>query len=158
MATNEDEFQDTLQQTLFPGDTINAVELSVHQDRTGKVVAHVFIFPDDLSPIQGGRVTLERTADSLTVHVFEVPEYAYTVGNTFSVTLRSEGTVVFRYGDLNIVDGLVGLTGGGGVTDLGETDLSEADSRPAAGTTYEHFDPGELDLEGRTLVFQGERP
>jgi hypothetical protein len=111
---------------------------------------------NDLSPIQGGLVTLERTPDSLTVHVFEVPEYAHTVGNTFAVTLRSDGTVIFEYGDLNIADGLVGLTGGGGVTDPGEMDLSKADSLPAVGTSYEHFGPDELDLEGRTLVFQGE--
>jgi hypothetical protein len=32
------------------------------------------------------------------------------------------------------------------------------DSLDATGTTYERFDPGEMDLEDRTLIFQGERP
>jgi hypothetical protein len=110
----------------------------------------------DLSPIQGGRVTLERTADSLTVRFFEVPEFAWTVGNTFAVTLLSDGTVIFRYDDLNSSSALAGLTGGGGAADPGEVDLSVTEGWTAAGTTYELFDPGELDLAGRTLVFHGD--
>jgi hypothetical protein len=109
---------------------------------------------DDLSPDQGGTITLERTADSLTIRFLDVPEYFEPFGNTFAVTLRASGEIVLQYEETAGNDGLVGITGGNGADDPGATDLSETDDLSAAGTTYELFGVGELDLDSRTLVFR----
>jgi hypothetical protein len=109
---------------------------------------------DDLSPDQGGAITLERTPDSLTIRFLDVPEYLEPFGNTFAVTLRASGEIVFAYGETGGNDGLVGITSGSGADDPGAADLSETGSLSAAGTTYELFGEGELDLDGRTLVFR----
>jgi hypothetical protein len=70
------------------------------------------------------------------------------------VTLRASGEIVLQYEETAGNDGLVGITGGNGADDPGATDLSETDDLSAAGTTYELFGVGELDLDSRTLVFR----
>jgi hypothetical protein len=109
---------------------------------------------DDLSPDQGGTVSLERTPDSLTIRFEDVPEFFSPFGNTFSVTLRADGGIVFSYEGTGGNDGIVGVSAGEGAADPGPTDLSEAESLTALGTTYERFGPGDLDLDGQTLIFQ----
>lgn len=104
---------------------------------------------DDLSPNNGGQVLASRDTDTFTVSFIGVPEFMNTGANTFSVTLRADGSVTIEYGLVSASDGLVGLTEGYGAADPGETDLSAASSLSAVGTTYELFtsvDPFDLAL------------
>lgn len=108
---------------------------------------------DDLNPSAGGMIVVSQTASTWKVEFQNVPEFASSVGNTFSVTLHASGAIDLAYGTTNHNDGLVGVTPGGGVANPGETDLSTAGSLSATGTTYEQFGSGELDLDGLTLLF-----
>lgn len=98
---------------------------------------------DDLSPNQGGQVSVEFGATETTIIFDDVPEFFSPVGNTFMVTLRSDGSYSIEYGLVSSADGLAGTTQGGGAADPGETDLSAGGPFPAAGTTYE-TSPGDL--------------
>lgn len=110
---------------------------------------------DDLSPNNGGSVFATFASGSLTVTFDSVPEFVATGSNTFSVTMAADGTVTIDYGSVTALDGIVGLTPGGGVANPGETDFSAGGLFSASGTTYERFtgssDP--FDLDGATLVF-----
>jgi hypothetical protein len=108
---------------------------------------------DDLNPGAGGAIVLTQTASTWKVEFQNVPEFLSTIGNTFSVTLTAAGGIEIAYGATAGNDALVGVTPGGGAADPGETDLSAAASLSAAGTTYELFGPGELDLDTRLLMF-----
>jgi hypothetical protein len=110
---------------------------------------------DDLSPNQGGLVTAEFGTGSMTVMFSGVPQFAAGDSNTFSVTLFESGDIDVSYGGVDALDGLVGVTDGGGAADPGETDLSTGGTYSAAGTTYEQFTGGAdpFDLEGATLDF-----
>jgi hypothetical protein len=105
---------------------------------------------DDLSPNQGGQVAVEFGAGEATIIFDDVPEFLSSSGNTFMVTLRSDGSYSIEYGVISASDGLAGTTEGGGAADPGETDLSAGGPFPATGTTYE-TSPG--DLSGLTLDF-----
>jgi hypothetical protein len=111
---------------------------------------------DDLSPNQGGTITVEQDATSWTVTFDGVPEFLSTVGNTFSVTLDASGAVAISYDGIAALDAIVGVTEGGGAADPGETDLSAGGVQPVLGTTYEQFTGGgdPLDLDGSTVDFQ----
>lgn len=106
---------------------------------------------DDLNPSSAGQVTVDSDASSWTVTFTDVPEFASTQPNTFSVTLEPDGTVTIQYGTVSADDGLVGVTQGNGAADPGETDLSAGGPFSADGTTYELFPS--FDLDGATLVF-----
>ena len=109
---------------------------------------------DDLSPNNGGQVTAEFGDGTFTVNFDEVPEFFSTGANTFSVTLRADGSVTIAYGAVSATDGLVGVTEGGGAVDPGETDLSAGGSFPVLGTTYEQFTFGDpFDLSGTVIDF-----
>jgi hypothetical protein len=108
---------------------------------------------DDLNPGAGGMVVVTQTASTWKVEFQNVPEFATTNSNTFSVTLHASGAIDFAYGTTAHNDGLVGVTPGGGAADPGETDLSTAGGLSATGTTYELFGSGELDLDAMTLLF-----
>ncbi len=110
---------------------------------------------DDLSPDRGGAVVVEGGPTALTVRFVDVPEFFAVGANSFAVTLEAGGAIRFQYGATNQHDGIVGITPGGGAADPGPTDLSAAGTLPAAGTVYERFGPGALDLDRRTLVFTG---
>ncbi len=109
---------------------------------------------DDLSP-QEGEVFVEADATSWTVRYVNVPQFLAGDSNSFSITLSADGGVTIAYDDLAALDGLAGVTEGGGAANPGETDLSAGAPLSAAGTTYEVFtgtaDP--LDLDGKTLPF-----
>lgn len=94
---------------------------------------------DDLSPNNGGQVVVTRDTGAFTVSFIGVPEFISTGANTFSVTLRDNGSITIEYGSVSASDGLVGLTEGFGASDPGETDLSAASSLSAVGTIYELF-------------------
>lgn len=110
---------------------------------------------DDLSPNQGGLVFVKNEADEFKVTFQDVPEFFASTGNTFSVTLRPDGSINFEYGDIAAIDGIVGVTEGNGAADPGETDLSANPNQSATGTTYEAFGFGdENDLDNASLDFQ----
>jgi len=110
---------------------------------------------DDLSPNSGGMVTVEYGGGSATVSFIDVPEFFATGSNTFSVTMFADGSVDIQYDGMSALDGLVGVTEGGGAADPGETDLSAGGAFSANGTTYEQFMGGgdDFDLDLSTLVF-----
>jgi hypothetical protein len=107
----------------------------------------------DLSPNAAGTIDFERRSDALIIRFTEVPEFPDTGANTFSVTLEAGGGIVTDYGETNRPSCLVGVTGGGGVPNPGQTDLSEATDLPATGTTFERFLSGEFDLDFSTLIW-----
>ena len=110
---------------------------------------------DDLSPNNGGSVTVEQSATEWSVTFDGVPEFISTGANTFTVTLHADGTIDIDYGAVSALDGIVGVTEGGGASDPGETDLSAGGPFSAVGTTYEQFTgPGDaFDLSGGSLSF-----
>jgi len=107
---------------------------------------------DDLSPNQGGQVSVEFGAGSATVIFDNVPQFIQGDNNTFLATMRDDGTYTIEYGNIDATDGLAGTTEGGGAADPGETDLSAGGPFNKAGTTYEQF-TGDNDLTGLTLEF-----
>jgi hypothetical protein len=111
---------------------------------------------DDLNPAAGGLVLVNSSASSFTVTFLGVPEFATTNSNTFSITLTPAGSVTIAYGDVAALDGLAGVSQGGGAANPGETNLSAGSTFPVTGTTYELFtgvaDP--FDLDNTTKVFQ----
>ena len=104
---------------------------------------------DDLSPNNGGTISVEFGAGEATVIFDSVPEFFNTGANTFMATLRDDGSFTIEYGAVSAVDGLSGTTEGGGAADPGPTDLSAGGPFPAAGTTYEDAagDLSSLDLD-----------
>ncbi len=110
---------------------------------------------DDLSPNQGGQVIAEFGAGTATISFMGVPEFFASTGNTFSATLSSSGDVAIDYGDVAALDGIVGVTQGGGAANPGETNFSAGGSFSATGTTYEQFTGGgdPFDLDFMSLLF-----
>jgi hypothetical protein len=109
---------------------------------------------DDLSPNQGGEVSVSYGAGAMTVTFDAVPEFLAGNSNNFAVTLRSDGSITVAYGNIDATDGLAGVTEGGGAADPGASDLSSSATWPAAGTTYELFGGGNPnDTTGLTLDF-----
>jgi len=109
----------------------------------------------DLSPNNGGQVSVEYGAGWATVNFDGVPEFPATGSNNFSVTMYDDGSVDIQYGAVSALDGLVGLTEGGGAANPGETDFSAGGAFSAVGTTYEQFTGGgdSFDLTGVNLPF-----
>ncbi|MEM8932873.1 MAG: PPC domain-containing protein, partial [Acidobacteriota bacterium] len=109
---------------------------------------------DDLSPNQGGSVFIDPEPGSLTVSFQAVPEFFASTTNSFDVTLFDDGRIVITYGAVAAVDGLVGVSPGGGAADPSESDFSAGGSFSANGTTYELFGFGDaFDLSGATIEF-----
>jgi hypothetical protein len=116
---------------------------------------------DDLDASPGqGLVIAERGFDQTTIHFVSVPQFFDLAGNYFSVQLGPFGKVEMEYGPTARGDALVGITGGGGVADPGETDLSEGCRSifSARRTTYELFNtpvsaPEPFDLSFEKLLF-----
>ncbi len=107
---------------------------------------------DDLSPNQGGQISVEFDAGSTTIIFDGVPQFFAGDDNTFMATMRADGSYTIEYGNIDATDGLAGTTEGGGAADPGETDLSAGGPFNKAGTTYEQF-TGDNDLTGLTLEF-----
>ena len=109
---------------------------------------------DDLSPNAGGLVFYKPGAASSTLSFSDVPEFASSATNSFSVTLYDNGDVGVAYGSVAALDGLAGVTEGGGAADPGVTDLSASWPLTAVGTTNELYTPADpFDLSGQVLVF-----
>jgi len=111
---------------------------------------------DDLNPGAGGTVTAEDFGTDFVVIWDGVPEFFNTGSNTFSVTLRPDGSFDFDYGAVAATGGLVGVSPGLGAFtgDPGEIDVSAA-AQPIGGApgdaVYELFSAGDNDLSGAHL-------
>ncbi len=109
---------------------------------------------DDLNPSSGGTVLGQRTATSATITYMGVPEFLSTGSNTFAITLNANGDISIDYGAVSALDGLVGVSQGGGAANPGPTDLSTGPPLSASGTTYQLFTAGSpFDLDFTSLLF-----
>lgn len=110
---------------------------------------------DDLNPGAAGSVTALPVGADFVVSYNNVPEFFAFGSNSFSVTLRADGTYDVQYGSLTAPDGLAGRTEGFGATNPGETDLSTAPQPIGAGmaTVYENFSGFDNDLDNLLLAF-----
>ncbi|MDJ0908083.1 MAG: pre-peptidase C-terminal domain-containing protein [Woeseiaceae bacterium] len=112
---------------------------------------------DDLSPNQGGLVYYCNDSGGFVLTFQDVPEFFASTGNTFEVTLDPLGYIYVSYGEINATDGLVGISEGNFAADPGPTDLSEATSLSADGTTYELFNFSNTnDLSWKLLIYTPE--
>ena len=96
---------------------------------------------DDLAPNSAGTVTAENVGGEFVVTFTDVPQFAGTDSNNFTVTLRPDGSYTIEYGAIATTDAIVGRSEGGGVADPGSTDLSAAAQPIGDGlqTVYEEF-------------------
>ena len=112
---------------------------------------------DDLSPNQGGLVIFDSGAGQASITFDSVPEFAFfTSGgaNSFTITLREDGSASIVYGAVSAADGIVGTSPGGGVADNGGVDLSSNSDWFIDGLTYEQFTFGSpFDLSNMALEF-----
>lgn len=109
---------------------------------------------DDLSPNNGGNVSYALEAGSFTLVFDSVPEFLNTGANSFSLTLRADGSYTIEYGAISSQDGLAGSSQGGGALDPGASDLSVVGSFSSSGSQYELFNFGNPnDLSGVVLEF-----
>ena len=118
----------------------------------------------DLDPDEGGEIEASFGTGSVTLTWEAVPEYTDSEprpGNSFSVTLFSNGDILFEYdrvdviADPNGLQAIVGITPGRGETSH-PADLSLGSSAVAfeGQGVYEVFTERTFDLEGRRLLFQ----
>ncbi|MCG8607809.1 hypothetical protein MJD09_22845, partial [bacterium] len=105
----------------------------------------------DLSPNAGGVVTAEVDGPNFKITYSSVPEFPATGANTFSITLRPDGSFNIDYGTMSATDGLTGRSPGLGnfTIDPGEIDVSTA-TQPITGleneAVYEIFTASDNDL------------
>ena len=85
----------------------------------------------DLDPSRGGSVRVAATSDALTVAWHAVPLFTEgPVGDpqTFQVTIQRDGGIEFRYGDLTLLDAVVGLFSGEALSGFTAVDWSSVES------------------------------
>ncbi|MEO0345863.1 MAG: carboxypeptidase-like regulatory domain-containing protein [Pseudomonadota bacterium] len=108
---------------------------------------------DDLSPNQGGSISVDFSGGVVTVEYVDVPEFLAGNVNTFSVTLAPSGDISVAYGVVEANDGIAGITQGNFAGDPGPTDLSANPVQSNVGTTYEQFLGGGVDLAGQVISY-----
>jgi hypothetical protein len=111
----------------------------------------------DLTPGDGGTVSTRVVDGNFVVSYKDVAEYLFGgpgVTNTFSITLRPDGTHAITTETLSAALSLVGRTPGGGVPDPGPIDLSTAPQPLGTSdeTVYQAF-IFDLDIANYTLEF-----
>ncbi len=85
----------------------------------------------DLDPSRGGSVRVAATSEALTVAWHAVPLFTEgPVGDpqTFQVTIHRDGGIEFRYGDVNLLDAVVGLFSGQALSGFTAVDWSSVES------------------------------
>lgn len=125
----------------------------------------------DLDPGQGGRVAYTQTDTSVTLTWRSVPEFDGNDGNTFSVTLLSNGDIHFNYPNIRVTDDtgsgasiqvVVGISSGGanGGSQVLTQDFSNVANGQVVlagnGSYVESFsikDGKSFDIEGRQIRF-----
>jgi hypothetical protein len=109
---------------------------------------------DDLNPSAGGTITADEVAGDYVVTYTGVPEFPSAGSNTFTVTLRSDGSFNFDYGAISASDGLVGRAPAP-AGDPGEIDVTAA-PQPITGApgdaVYEIFTSADNDLSGVGVI------
>lgn len=93
----------------------------------------------DLDPSRGGRVRVAATSEALTVAWHAVPLFTEgPIGDrqTFQVTIHRGGSIEFRYGNVNLLDAVVGLFSGQAMSSAVAVDWSSVES--------ELFDAGSI--------------
>lgn len=118
---------------------------------------------DDLNPAAGGVVTYFEGMNFFEVVWDDVPEFASSNSNSFSIRLkRSADHIDINVGELDLTDGLTGVSCGGADTSGFEapSDLSRLRNRRAnlhnQPAIYEVFGAGsENDLAQSTVLFSG---
>ena len=86
----------------------------------------------DLDPSRGGSVRVATTSEALTVAWHAVPLFTEgPVGDpqTFHVTIRRDGGIEFRYGNVTLLDAVVGLFSGQVSSDFIPVDWSSVESK-----------------------------
>lgn len=110
---------------------------------------------DDLSPNAGGLVLLNNGPSETTVTFENVPQFFAADLNNFAVTIDANGSVSIDYGQVDALDGLVGISVGLGAPDPGATDLSNNLNSSVTGTVYELFNASSnFDLDEASLTFE----
>ncbi|MDE0107577.1 MAG: hypothetical protein OXN96_07195 [Bryobacterales bacterium] len=85
----------------------------------------------DLDPSRGGSVRVAATSEALTVAWHAVPLFTEgPVGDpqTFQVTIQRDGGIEFRYGEVNLLEAVVGLFGGQAISGAVAVDWSSVES------------------------------
>lgn len=85
----------------------------------------------DLDPSRGGSVRVATTSEALTVAWHAVPLFTEgPVGDpqTFQVTIHQDGGIEFRYGDVTLLDAVVGLFSGQALSGFTAVDWSSVES------------------------------
>lgn len=108
---------------------------------------------DDFYPDNTNAIQTYSTGSSFTVSYTDVRQYGNNDDNSFSFVLYDSGMFEIELTDLNTTDVLVGITGGNGEADPGETDISASSSYVfnASSTMYELFQ-GDFDLANSTVL------
>ncbi len=108
--------------TFNSGDTTTTESLAAHFNQPR--VSGLF---DDLNPSTGGEVSSKDMPDRFVVTFLNVPEFNMTNSNTFQIEFFDNGEIHITYLNVDIIDGLAGLSAGSGAPgDFVENDLSEA--------------------------------
>lgn len=85
----------------------------------------------DVDPSQGGSVRVTATEEALTVAWQAVPLFSETsIGDpqSFQVTLHQDGSIEFRYGEVDLPDAVVGLFSGEALSGVVAVDWSSVES------------------------------
>ena len=96
-------------------------------------------FWDDLNTNIGGKIRYRSSATEFVVEWVDVPEFGTTTANQNSamLILKADGTILIKYRDCSLIDGLVGISAGGGATGA-EYNISNGLKRNA-GAIHELF-------------------
>ena len=110
---------------------------------------------DDLDPTVGGTISARPVGGNFQIKFQAVPEILFEGPNTFTITLRPDGTHRVDYGQTNTIFSTVaGRSPGAGAANPGATDLSTAAQPLGQGvdTVYEEFFLGD-DLTSVSLEY-----
>ncbi len=121
--------------TFTAGDTTYTESTAAFLAGLPKIAA----FWDDLNSNTGGKIRYRSSFAELVVEWVDVPEFGQPATNTNSamLILRADGTIQLKYNDCSLLDGLAGISAGGGALGA-EYDLSTGLKR-LSGAIHEVF-------------------
>jgi hypothetical protein len=101
----------------------------------------------DLDPTAGGSISAKQVGSNFQIKFTGIQEWYFGTPNTFTITLRPDGTHRVQYGDAQVLffNAVAGRSQGAGAADPGPTNLDTAPQPLGVGTSnktvYEEF-PG----------------
>ncbi len=104
-------------------------------------VPKICAFWDDMNSNIGGVIRHRVSSNQLVVEWVNVPEFGTAATNNNSVIciLNADGTIEFKFNDCDLIDGIVGISPGGGALGT-ELDLSHGfKTVTGSQALYEHF-------------------